>query len=125
MAHKVIVGGSTVRTWATSTEGQDFLVKWAAENQVDVPNVGGRGRFNEALLTAFHAANKGKKYQAGHDKKIKVSGMRPNSAGGKTPLTVTTTPAEIRAFAKSQGLAVNDKGRISAEVRAAFVAHKP
>jgi len=122
MARKTSVNGSAVRTWAQSEDGQAFLTTWATENEVDVPTVGARGKFSAALIAAFHKANPTSRYEVGHVQSVKVSGTRVTSNGRKIPVTVNATLPELRAFAQSQGLSVGARGRISAEVKAAFAA---
>lgn len=122
MASRKNVGGSEVRTWAKSDEGKAFLASWAAENEVEVPTVGERGRFAEALVTAFHKANPKIRYEAKHVPTRQISGTRETSNGRKIPVKVTATLAEVREFAKAEGMPVGSRGRIASEVYAAFAA---
>jgi hypothetical protein len=55
----------------------------------------------------------------GHGRR--VGGAR-RSSGRAARATGDTNPAEIREWAKSQGIAVNERGRISAELQATFQA---
>lgn len=122
MASRKNVGGNAVRTWAKSDEGKAFLATWATENEVEVPTVGERGRFAEALVTAFHKANPKVRYEAKHVPTRQIQGVRETSDGRKYGVKVTATLAEVRDFAKAEGLAVGSRGRISQEVYAAFAA---
>lgn len=122
MATRKNVGGNEVRAWAKSEAGQAFLADWAAKADKDVPTVGERGRFAKDLVDAFHAANKKARYTANHVETRKISGIRETSNGRKIPVTVTATLAEVRAFAKAEGMPIGDRGRVSKDVYAAFAA---
>ena len=121
MARKTEVAGSVVREWAKSEDGQAALTAWAAEDESrTVPTVGERGRFSADLLAVFHKHNPGKRYVAKLVPVVKVTGKRQSASGRTVPVTVKTTAPELRAFAVAQG--AGKRGRISAEVRAAFAA---
>lgn len=106
MASRKNVGGNEVRTWAKA-EGLA---------------VGERGRFSQELVDAFHKANKTVRYEPNHVPTRQIQGMRETSNGRKVPVKVTATLAQVRAFAKAEGLTVGSRGRVSQEVYAAFAA---
>ena len=62
----------------------------------------------------------------GHARRLGGAGRRTTgrsrakAAGGDGP-----SPAEVREWAKSQGIAVNERGRISADLQAKFQAAHP
>ncbi|HSN06201.1 MAG TPA: Lsr2 family protein [Candidatus Angelobacter sp.] len=56
----------------------------------------------------------------GHGRR--VGGPRRASGRGAARSKGGTNPAEVREWAKSQGIAVNERGRISAELQAKFQA---
>jgi len=121
MARKTEVSGSVVRTWANSEDGQAFMTAWAAEQDGrEVPTVGARGKFSQTLIDLFHKANKGQKYVTKLVPTIKVKGVRVSDSGRKTPVQVTATLAEVRAFAEAEGLPVGARGRVSQDVLTAF-----
>ena len=64
-----------------------------------------------ALRDAFAA-------YVGHARR--VGGPRRSSGRGATRTANGTNPAEVREWAKSQGIAVNERGRISAELQATY-----
>lgn len=106
MASKRTVGPSAVREWATEAGVQ----------------VGARGRFSAELLDQFHAANPKVKYTVGHVEGQTIKGVRVTASGRTIPVQVKATPAQVREWADAQGLDVGARGRISAEVKAAFAA---
>jgi hypothetical protein len=106
MARKREVGPARIREWANEN-GQ---------------SVGTRGKFSQELLDAFHAANKGEVYTVGKQEGRKITGIRVNASGRKTPVTVTATIAEVRDWASKNGVTVGSRGRIAPEVLAAFAA---
>ena len=55
----------------------------------------------------------------GHGRRVSGRGSSRRGAGKRSSSNET---AQIRAWAKEQGLAVSDRGRISAEVKAAYEA---
>lgn len=115
MARKTEVGGSVVREWANSEAGQAVLAEKGLA-------VGLRGKFSEGLLEQFHKANPRQKYVTGHVPTRSIQGTRVTDGGRKIPVKVNATLTEVREFAKAQGLPVGTRGRISAEVFAAFAA---
>jgi len=56
----------------------------------------------------------------GHGRR--VGATRRASGRGASRAKGSTNPAEVREWAKSQGIAVNERGRISAELMATFQA---
>jgi len=56
----------------------------------------------------------------GHGRR--VGGPRRSSGRGAARAKGGTNPAEVREWAKSEGIAVNERGRISAELQAKFEA---
>jgi hypothetical protein len=54
----------------------------------------------------------------GHGRR--VGGPRRSAGRGAARAHSGTDPAEIREWAKGQGIAVNERGRISAELRATY-----
>lgn len=51
-----------------------------------------------------------------------VSGGRAKAAPAKRRRAASNNATEIRVWARGQGLAVNDRGRVPAEIRAAYEA---
>jgi hypothetical protein len=56
----------------------------------------------------------------GHGRR--VGGSRRAGSRGAARAAGATNPAEVREWAKSQGIAVSERGRISAELQATFEA---
>jgi len=56
----------------------------------------------------------------GHGRRI--GGSRRSSGRGSARSQGGTNPAQVREWAKSQGIAVNERGRISAELQATYEA---
>ena len=87
----------------------------------DLPAGGARGRLPQATIDAF---NKGRKnvYVPGAPRpaKIKVSGVRTNARGRKTPVTMNATHGEVRAAAEAAGVSLGARGRIPSPVLSAF-----
>lgn len=107
MARKTVVNGAVVRAWL-SANGEA---------------VGSRGRFSQAQIDAFEAANPRQKYGVGHVEPRAIKGTRISESGRKTPVTVKATLPEVRQWAQAQpGIQVGTKGRISDSVLAAFAA---
>jgi hypothetical protein len=106
MAKRRSVGGSEVRTWAKE-QGRE---------------VGTRGRFSDDLVKDFHKANTAVRYEPNHVPTRKISGTRVTESGRKVPVTVTATLSEVRAFAQAEGLPIGKRGRVGADVLAAFAA---
>lgn len=122
MAKRRSVGGSVVRTWALSDEGQALLSEASEKAGKDLTVVGDRGRFAQELVDAFHKANKGSQYTPNFVPTRKITGTRETETGRKQSVTVTATLAEVRAFAKAEGLTIGERGRVSKEVLSAFAA---
>jgi hypothetical protein len=109
------VDGAAVREWANSEAGAAAL---AAEGLT----VGARGRFSEKVVDLFQKSTK-QKYEVGLVATRKISGIRVNpDTGRKTPVTVSATLPEVRAWAQAEGLTAGARGRLSEGVLAAFAA---
>jgi hypothetical protein len=110
------VNGSAVREWANSEAGAAALAEAGL-------TVGTRGRFSEKVVELFQKSTK-QKYEVGLVPTRKISGVRVNpDTGRKTPVTVSATLGEVRAWAAGQpDLAVGARGRVSQEVLTAFAA---
>ena len=72
---------------------------------------------NEANATALREAFA---VWVGHARRLSARSSSRKSAGRRSPASGDT--AAMRAWAKDQGMAVSDRGRISAEVKAAYEA---
>lgn len=106
MAKRREVGPGRVREWAQEV-GE---------------TVGSRGRFSAELLEAFHKANPRERYAVGKQEGRKITGSRETSNGRKVPVTVVATIADVRAWARAEGVQVGARGRIAPEVLSAFAA---
>jgi len=134
MASKRNVGGSRVREFLLSEDGQAALVaaQEAAEAKGEkfpkpLTEVGARGRFSAAQIEVFHKANKRERYTANHVEARKITGTREGSNGRKQTVTVSATLPEVRAWAESPegiaaGVKVGSRGRIGKDVLSAFAA---
>lgn len=94
---------------------------WARNKGLDVAE---HGRLSGETIAAY---NKGRKHtyaptmvQADVSRVIEVPGFRLGKNGRKVRVTEKVTNAEVRAWARENGLDVGDRGRIPAEVLAAF-----
>lgn len=104
---------------STKTASPAEVREWAKENGL---KVGTRGKLPPEVIQQF---NKGRrvKYRVGEfEKTIQVRGIRVNGNGRKVPVRRTATPAEIRAAASANGVDLGERGRLSADVKAAFAA---
>ncbi|MDM7830448.1 histone-like nucleoid-structuring protein Lsr2 [Cellulomonas edaphi] len=78
----------------------------------------------EIDLTTAHAAElrDALAQWVGHARKVGARSSRPSSSRPAARRSSASDAHAIREWAKSRGLAVSERGRISAEVRAAFEA---
>lgn len=84
---------------------------WAVQNGHNVSPAAGRLPF--AVVEAFHAANKDKKYAGPVPKVTVVKGIRVNASGRKTPVTKGLTVQDVRAAAAEAGITLNTgRGRL-------------
>ncbi len=109
MAQKVQVvlvddldGGSADETVTFSLDGVSYEIDLSHENAA---------RLRDQIAT-----------YVGHARR--VGGARRGS-GRAARSTAPGNPAEVRAWAKSEGISVNERGRISAELLAKFQAAHP
>jgi len=110
MAQKVQVvlvddldGGSADETVTFSLDGVSYEIDLSHENAA-------------ALRDAFAP-------YVGHGRR--VGGPRRSTGRGSARGKGATNPAEVREWAKTQGIAVNERGRISADLQAKFDAAHP
>ena len=110
MAQKVQVvlvddldGGSADETVTFSLDGVSYEIDLSHDNAA-------------ALRDAFAP-------YVGHGRR--VGGPRRSTGRGAARGKGGTNPAVVRAWAKSQGIAVNERGRISADLQAKFDAAHP
>lgn len=94
----------------------DVVRAWAAENGL---TVGDRGRLSPEVREAFAKANPKAKYVVGH--KTPKTEIFVAKREGKTPIRKSIVAAEVRAWAKENGQPVGQRGRITPEVKAAYV----
>jgi hypothetical protein len=113
MARKT-VNGAAVRAWAQTDEGAAALAEAGL-------TVGSRGRFSQAVQDLFRKST-GSAYEVGKVTTVKVSGIRVSESGRKVPVQVNATLSELRAFGRENGFEVGSRGRVSAELKAAFAA---
>ncbi len=103
MASKKIVSADVVRAWA-SEQGL---------------TVGKRGRLAPEVREAFAEAHPKQKYVVGH--KTPKTETVVAKRQGKPPVRRNVVAAEVRQAAAAAGVPVGKRGRLTAEVKAAFV----
>lgn len=99
-----IIGGPAEHTVAFSLDGRHYDIDLNTEN---------RDRLGEAFGQFIAAANKVKGNNEGRAKKA-VQDRKSSQGGSGTDKGYT--PAEVRVWAASEGITVNERGRINAEV---------
>lgn len=83
--------------------------------------VGTRGRFSAELIADFNKGRKVKYTPRAFKPTVKVTALRENAKGGKTPVSRQINVAEARAYAAANGLKVGTRGRVTEDVLKAFV----
>lgn len=125
MAKRQVAGAAQVRAWFAELDADAR----EAAGLADVEALGQRGRLPVKVIDAFNAAHKGKAVHTQGVKvveTIKVTGTRVSESGRKTPVTRTTTLAEVRAWALTQDdLKIGERGKVSSEVMRAFAERAP
>jgi hypothetical protein len=78
----------------------------------------------EIDLSATHAKalRKALEKYAGAGRKVTGPARRPGRGSGRAAASGGPSPAEVREWAKSQGIKVNDRGRVPAELVVRFKA---
>lgn len=115
MASKKIVTASTVRAWAVENLS-------TIEGLPEGYKIGERGRLHPAVRAAFDKSHKAFRYEVGHiePKTVTVKTFKPNSKGGKTPLTKKVIVSEVRKAAAEAGVKVGERGLPQRAVLEAF-----
>lgn len=114
---------------ATKTVSANVVREWAKGRTIEgLPEghkIAVQGRLHPAIRDAFNAAHKGKaKYEVGHKtpKTVKVTAIRVNDKGRKTPVTKNVVVSEARAAALAAKVPnVGARGRLVEPVLQAFV----
>jgi hypothetical protein len=121
MSNSKVAVPSAVRSWARENLS-------SIEGLPEGYTVGDRGQFHPAIIAAYNKANPRRKYvraaYVNPGATVKVTVVKQNASGRKTPITKTVVVSEARAAAKAAGVPLGAQGRVPASVLSDFVLGK-